>query len=96
MGQAALLAIGCSKLVVHRRCLKSHVMITDAEYSRRRRLVGALLQDLIGKVIVHFSFAFQHLEVGILQQLRMTFTEGLADGLLYARVVQFALTGGVP
>jgi tetratricopeptide (TPR) repeat protein len=56
----------------------------------------ALLEDLVGEVVVHLGLVVEHLEVGVLEQLRVLFAQALADGLLHARVVQFALAGRLP
>ena len=51
----------------------------------------ALLEDMLGEEVVHLGVVVQHLEVGVLEQLRVAFAQALADGLLHARVVQLAL-----
>ena len=60
---------------------------------RAGKLLRAFSENLVGQVVVHFGFVVEHLEVGVFEQLRMAVAESLADGLLHARVVQFALPG---
>src|ERR1035437_9104840 len=60
---------------------------------RRRALMRTLVESLFGKVVANLGFVVEHLEIGGLEQLRVAIAQGLADDLLHARVVQFALPG---
>ena len=41
----------------------------------------ALLENLLGKVVVNLGVVVEHLEVGVLQQLRVAVAKALADDL---------------
>jgi hypothetical protein len=49
--------------------------------------VCALLEDLLGEVVVDFGRVLEHLEVGVLKKLRAVVVELGVDGLLDAGVV---------
>src|ERR1700722_14963008 len=53
----------------------------------------ALLQYLLGKIVPYFGVVPQHFVVGKPQQLRVALAQLLPDTLLYAWIVQFALSG---
>ena len=60
-----------------------------------RRLLGAAFEDLFGVVVLDTGLVAKHFVVGIFEELGAAVAELLADGLLYARVVEFALAGGL-
>ena len=64
--------------------------------NRRTALLRALLENLVGKIVVDFSLVVQHFKVGVLEQLLVAVVNALADDLLHAWVVQFALPGRFP
>src|ERR1700752_3276757 len=59
-------------------------------------LFRSLLQNLLCEVVPYLRVIAQHFVVGEFQQLRATLTQSLADVLLYAWIVQFALTCWFP
>ncbi len=64
-------------------------------YSRTYQvLVGVVLEDLFGEEVLDLRLIVQHLEIGVLQQLRPAIAQLLPDRLLHARIIQVALPGG--
>src|ERR1700756_3844530 len=59
-------------------------------------LLGALLQDLLSKVIPDLRVIVQLLVVRVLQQLRVALAQARADGLLYPRIVDLPLPRSFP
>ena len=60
---------------------------------RLKSLFRALLQNLFGKIVANLRIVSQHFVIGELEQLRVAFAQSLADALLHARIIQFALSG---
>ena len=60
-----------------------------------RALLGALLENLLGEVVVDLGIVLEHFEVRVLEQLGAVVVQLCMDRLLHTRVVQFALAGGV-
>ena len=59
--------------------------------ARGLSLLSAILQDLLRIVVPDSGLVVEHFKIGILQQLRVVFTQKLADGLLNARIAHFTL-----
>ena len=57
-------------------------------------LFGGVFEDVFGEEVFDLGLVAEHLEVGGFEQLRAAVVELLADGLLDAGVVDFALAGG--
>src|SRR5579859_2120271 len=57
----------------------------------KRLLLGAVLQNLLGVVVMDFGLVIEHFGVGILQQLSVIVAQKLANALLHARVVHLQL-----
>ena len=62
---------------------------------QKQGLLGAVLQDLFGIVVADRGLVVEHFEVGVLAAAARGFRAELADGLLHAGIVQFALPGGL-
>ena len=65
----------------------------DLPTSGRLLCQAVILQDLLGEEVLHLGLIANHVVVGRLQQLLATITKLIANRLLDARIVQFALTG---
>jgi len=55
--------------------------------TRSGYLLGALLEDFVGEVVLDLGLVLEFLEVGFLEQLHAAVVQGCVDGLLDARVV---------
>lgn len=66
------------------------------ERAKQSGLLRAVFQHLLGVEVAHCGLVVQHFIVGIFQHLRPVFTQRLANGLLNARIVQFALACRLP
>lgn len=78
----ATLAKKMKKRSARPRGLPGALMGTRSGY-----LLGALLEDFVGEVVLDLGLVLEFLEVGFLEQLHAAVVQGCVDGLLDARVV---------